>query len=81
MEDPFDTTRTEANLPEFLYTDNSKGGHGAIIFKCNATTIEEADRLFKEEKGYDPKKDANIGCVTEYDVNERWRAEYQKENE
>jgi len=71
MEDPFINSNTE-KLPEFLYTDNSEAGHGAVIFRCNASSIEEADKLFEEEKHYDPKIDSNIGCVAESDVNEDW---------
>jgi len=77
MEDPFNNS-TQEKLPEFLYTDNSEAGHGAIIFRCNAASIEEADKMFEAEKKYDPKIDSNIGCVTEADVNEAWRAEHQE---
>lgn len=74
MEDPFNNSNTE-KLPEFLYTDNSEAGNGAVIFRCNAANIEEADKMFEAEKNYDPKIDSNIGCVAESDVNEDWIAE------
>lgn len=62
MQDPFSDSNTN-KLSEFLYTDNSDSGHGAVIFRCNAATLEEADKMFQEEKHYDPKIDANIGCM------------------
>ena len=73
MEDPFNNS-TQEKIPEFLYTDNSSAGYNAVIFRCNARTIDEADKMFEVEKHYDPKSNSNIGCVTEAPVNEDWRA-------
>lgn len=77
MENLLNNTLKIENLPEYLYTDNSEGRHGEIIFKCNAENIKEADVLFENHLHYDPKIDSNIGCVVESTINEPWREKTQ----
>ncbi len=80
MEDPFKTIQSQERLPEYLYTDNHESSDGAIMFRCNASSIAEADKLFQERFGYDPKGESSIGCVTESDVNEKWTEKHSAEN-
>ena len=83
MEDSFNFNIQEVaqqeKLPEYLYTDNHESQAGVVIFRCNAASIEEADKLFQEQFGYNPKGESNIGCVTESEVNKKWRKEHEEE--
>jgi hypothetical protein len=49
----------------FKYVDNRKGG--AVIFKCEATNIAEADAALKKETGVEAVKSPWIGCIISLD--------------
>ena len=45
----------------YIYTDHCKE---MIVFEVKASTILEADILYKIATGKDPAKQLNIGCET-----------------
>ena len=52
----------------YTYVDNNTP-EKAEVFTCTASDIMEADKMYKEETGNDPRKQSHIGCSFE-DVNE-----------
>ncbi|MDP2676357.1 MAG: hypothetical protein Q8O83_01590 [bacterium] len=53
----------ERGIKKFIYRDNSRGG--VVVFKCEAEGILEADAMYIEAVGNDPKKEPHIGCSIE----------------
>jgi len=45
----------------YTYHDNIEND-GPIMFQCEANSIGEADKLFYEQFGFKPEKNAYIGC-------------------
>ena len=46
----------------YWYWQNKKEWHEKLMFKCEAKTIEEADKMFEHNCGHDPIKCSWISC-------------------
>lgn len=49
-------------MKTFIYWDNSKGWHHAMLFECAAHCVLEADALLLKNKGINPIKAPWISC-------------------
>lgn len=54
-------TEGKEKLRKYIYTDHS-GAEDKIVFECVATGIYEADKMYEEKTGKDPRKQNYVGC-------------------
>ena len=67
---------------KFIYVDHSKKGSytyrgkvyadGVIVFNCDADSILEADKAYKQTTGLDVTRQMSVGCMVDdeysYDI-------------